>query len=295
MNHRIAQGFMHRYRTFLIAAAVVLVLAAGSGAMVGLFTAQGARVPQTAAVGGGAADAAPHPQSPEDAARMPARYIEIIDGCGPYHDGGACVNVRSGPGTDFPAVLKLRTGIVLKVDSVVQGDTHTWYRVVFDEWVRYPDRIGSEWYVAGDFVRLFEDESAGELGDATPPPTEKYILIDRTIQRLFAWDGETLFMELPISTGLDLTPTPRGIFRVYKKTPTRYMQGPLPGISDQYYDLPGVPWNLYFTNEGGAIHGAYWHDKFGSQWSHGCVNLPLDKARQLYGWAELGTKVIVRD
>lgn len=73
------------------------------------------------------------------------------------------------------------------------------------------------------------------------------------------------------------------------------MQGPLPGISDQYYDLPGVPWNMYFTQEGGAIHGAYWHAEFGKQWSHGCVNLPLETARTLYEWTPLGTSVLVQD
>jgi len=52
---------------------------------------------------------------------------------------------------------------------------------------------------------------------------------------------------------------------------------------------------MYFTEAGGAIHGAYWHDKFGKQWSHGCVNLPPEKAEVLYHWAELGTAVTVRD
>ena len=73
------------------------------------------------------------------------------------------------------------------------------------------------------------------------------------------------------------------------------MQGPLPGISDQYYDLPGVPWNLYFTEQGAVIHGAYWHDHFGERWSHGCVNLPAEVAHKLYEWADLGTPVIVQD
>ena len=73
------------------------------------------------------------------------------------------------------------------------------------------------------------------------------------------------------------------------------MQGPLLGVSDQYYDLPGVPWDLYFTEQGGAIHGAYWHDKFGKRWSHGCVNLPLEEAKKLYEWADVGTPVVVRD
>ena len=101
---------------------------------------------------------------------------------------------------------------------------------------------------------------------------------------------------MTISTGLELTPTPRGTFTIFRKTPTRYMQGPLPYMPVQkYYDLPGVPWNLYFTESGAVIHGAYWHENFGSQYSHGCVNVDLDLAKQLYDWADLGTTVVVED
>ena len=80
---------------------------------------------------------------------------------------------------------------------------------------------------------------------------------------------------------------------VYRKTPSRYMQGPLPNISSKYYDLPGVPWNLYFTREGAVIHGTYWHEKFGQPWSNGCVNVPYREAEALYHWAPLGTTVTV--
>ena len=73
------------------------------------------------------------------------------------------------------------------------------------------------------------------------------------------------------------------------------MQGPIPGVSSHYYDLPGVPWNLYFSKEGAVIHGAYWHTSFGKQWSNGCVNLPIATAEKIYKWADVGTKVVVRD
>jgi len=39
------------------------------------------------------------------------------------------------------------------------------------------------------------------------------------------------------------------------------------------YDLPGVPWNSYITEEGIAFHGTYWHNNFGKPRSHGCINL----------------------
>jgi hypothetical protein len=33
-----------------------------------------------------------------------------------------------------------------------------------------------------------------------------------------------------------------------------------------------------------ALHGAYWHDKFGFKHSHGCVNLPPADAKWIYNW-----------
>ena len=32
---------------------------------------------------------------------------------------------------------------------------------------------------------------------------------------------------------------------------------------------------MYFNLEAEALHGAYWHNNFGSKMSHGCVSLPL--------------------
>lgn len=232
--------------------------------------------------------------SPVDSILSP--YIEVTGSCGPYYNGEACVNMRSGPGVEYPIVMQLRTGIVLKVaDSIVDENGRGWLRLVPDaEILRYPERITSDWYVAADLVTLFYDDGDHVL---TPDskPTQKRIVVSRSAQMLYAYDGDTLFMEQSISTGLELTPTPRGTFTVYKMTPSRYMQGPIAGLSDQYYDLPGVPWNLYFTKDGAVIHGAYWHDHFGQPWSHGCINVPLDKARELYLWADIGTTVIVQD
>lgn len=222
-------------------------------------------------------------------------YIEVVDGCGPYYDG-ECINVRSAPSVDAPSVIKLRKGVVLKVSGKVEAEGREWYKIVFDEWVRYPDRISHDWYVATDVVEEFTD-SAGtvELTAKDPQVTEKYIVVDKSEEMLYAYEGDTVYMKEPISIGLDDTPTPRGTFQIFKKTPSRYMQGPVPGVSDQAFDLPGVPWTMYFTAEGAAVHGAYWHNHFGQPWSHGCVNLPPEKAKELYLWADIGTPVTVRD
>lgn len=226
-------------------------------------------------------------------------YIEIVSGCDPYYATGTCVNLRSGPGTEYPAVERLRTGIVLKVSrDTVPGTTdgRMWYKVIFDGELRYPERVTGGWYIVDDpeFVQQFVNTGDEDLTRGTPTTT-KHIVVDLSEQTLYAYDGDTLFMKESVSTGLALTATPVGTFSIYRKTPSRYMQGPLPGVSDQYYDMPGVPWNLYFTYDGAVIHGTYWHDHFGKVWSHGCVNLPPQKAKELYSWAPLGTKVVVQE
>jgi len=223
-------------------------------------------------------------------------YIEVTGGCGPHFEG-ECLNVRSGPGTEYDVQRQLRNGIVLKVGGRVARDGQMWYKIIFDEWLRYPERLEGDWYVLSDFVEVLYDEGDKTIWeDGSPTTTEKKILVSRSKQTLEAYEDDVLVLEAAVSTGLEMTPTPRGTFSVFKKTPSRYMQGPLPNLSDkQVYDLPGVPWNLYFTEGGAVIHGAYWHESFGTKYSHGCVNLPVDIARSLYNWAELGTVVVVVD
>jgi hypothetical protein len=222
-------------------------------------------------------------------------YVKVVNGCGAHFEG-ECLNVRSGPGTDYPVVAQLRNNMILKVGGKVERDGNTWIKIVFDEWLRYPERVTADWYVAAEHVEVVLDEGDLTILQRENATSTKEIIVDRSDQKLYAYDADgELFVETDISTGLELTPTPRGIFAIFKKTPSRYMQGPLPGISDQYYDLPGVPWNLYFTHQGAVIHGAYWHNNFGSPWSHGCVNVASDEAQKLYYWADLGTRVVVRD
>lgn len=223
-------------------------------------------------------------------------YVEVVDGCEAHFEGD-CLLVRSGPGIDFSIVTRLRNAMVLKIDGKVERDGMTWYRIVFDEVLHYPERVTGDWYVSADFVEVLFDEGEKTIWENKPTGTSsKQIIVDLSEQTLTAVEDKIVYMVATTSTGLEATPTPRGNFTVFKKTPSRYMQGPLPGFSsDQYYDLPGVPWNLYFTHQGAVIHGAYWHNNFGNTHSHGCVNLEPDLARELYHWADLGTLITVQD
>lgn len=237
----------------------------------------------------------PAPAPSESSQEPELHYIEITDGCN-WDFSGECVVARSGPGKNYPVSMRLRIGIVLEVaQQTTEADGYTWYKVVFDdEDVRYPERIGGNWYIAQtDAVSEFKDPGPQESQPGQAVSTQKYIVIKLAEQKLYAYDGDTLFLEEDVSTGVEPTVTAPGTFHIYKKTPSRYMQGPLPGISDEYYDLVGTPWDMYFTVDGAAIHGAYWHNNFGHPMSHGCINQPPENAKKLYYWADLGTPVYV--
>lgn len=118
-----------------------------------------------------------------------------------------------------------------------------------------------------------------------PPDGKKWIEIDISDQKLTAWQGDVLVFETIVSTGKPGYRTLPGTFAVYRKYEETRMVG-----AD--YDTPDVPWTMYYSG-GFAIHGAYWHNNFGTPVSHGCVNLRVPEAKALYEWAPMGTEVVV--
>ncbi|HBB35367.1 MAG TPA: hypothetical protein DDZ80_00420 [Cyanobacteria bacterium UBA8803] len=113
----------------------------------------------------------------------------------------------------------------------------------------------------------------------------RWIQIDLTNQRLIAWEGGNQVYAVVVSTGKRSTPTRTGMFTIRSKHRTDRMRG-------QGYDVPNVPYAMYYDG-GYAIHGAYWHRKFGTPVSHGCVNVAVNHARWLFDWATVGTPVVI--
>jgi hypothetical protein len=120
----------------------------------------------------------------------------------------------------------------------------------------------------------------------SPPPAipagAKWILVDLAQQTLTAYEGETAVYATLISSGKDYkeSQTHAGLYEVEHKMAYSDMHGE----SDDPYDVDRVPYALYFDkNE--ALHGTYWHDRFGTRASHGCINLALADARWLFDWS----------
>lgn len=119
---------------------------------------------------------------------------------------------------------------------------------------------------------------------------EKRIEVSIAEQTITAYEGETPVMETSVSTGASGFDTPVGSYSILNKIPVMDYRSPFP--LRRVYFQPSVPWNMQFFSDY-LIHGAYWHDQFGTRRSAGCVNLNLDDASWLYDWARVGTPVVI--
>jgi len=108
------------------------------------------------------------------------------------------------------------------------------------------------------------------------PTEEKWIEVDLSEQKLTAYEGTKVVLSTKISSGRSRTPTVTGKFRIQRKFESQLMSGP------GYY-LPAVPYVMYFYGNY-ALHGAYWHNNWGTPMSHGCINMRKEDAKWLYDW-----------
>jgi lipoprotein-anchoring transpeptidase ErfK/SrfK len=138
--------------------------------------------------------------------------------------------------------------------------------------------------------------SAQEMSDPGPgrwQTGDKEVVVSLGAQRLWAYEGEQVILTTLVSTGTAETPevaTPIGHWRILVKLPMETMTGTIDG---EPYEVDDVPYVMYFTDEGHALHGTYWHNNFGTPMSHGCVNLPMDVAEWMFRWAPEGTAVTI--
>ncbi|HSG45285.1 MAG TPA: L,D-transpeptidase [Anaerolineales bacterium] len=186
-----------------------------------------------------------------------------------------------------PSIQRKDTGVSIAplsspTDSLGLGDTET--PTLTPEATETPGTL---------LMEIVPDDSTGqtiEIDNAqsqysAESQTERWIDVNLSEQRVYAYEGDRLVNSFLASTGLADTPTVTGTFNVWIKVRIQDMFGP------GYY-LPDVPYVMYFYEDYG-LHGTYWHDNFGTPMSRGCVNLTIDDAAWLFGWASVGTVVNV--
>lgn len=137
--------------------------------------------------------------------------------------------------------------------------------------------IGENQWIRKSSVRFIE-----AISRPAEIASQRWVGVDVEQQILIAYDGETPIFATLVSTGHDLTPTTSGVFDTYARFNPRDMSR---GQQDEawFYHMEDVPYTFYF-NGNQALHGAYWHNNFGNQQSHGCINLSLSDAYWLYSF-----------
>lgn len=158
-------------------------------------------------------------------------------------------------------------------------------------------RVGEwDWYQVGRDEWIEQRNVARVVPDPTRPPGvegDKWITVNLYEQTVSAYQDGRLVYATMVSTGRDGFWTKPGTFQVWARLERDLMTGGIPGEAG-FYHLENVPWVLYF-DKARALHGTYWHAKFGTTTSRGCVNLPMTDAQWFYEFAEEGTYVYVFD
>jgi len=114
------------------------------------------------------------------------------------------------------------------------------------------------------------------------PAAAKWVHVDLNQQVLTAYEGDRLVFATLISAGKHEGTTQTGYFRVVRKLVYTTMKAS--ASPDDAYFVEGVGGVQYFHG-GVAFHMAYWHDRFGTPMSHGCVNLSPSDSRWLFAWS----------
>jgi len=112
---------------------------------------------------------------------------------------------------------------------------------------------------------------------------QRWIDVDISKQRAYAYQGTQLVRSFVVSTGLATYPTVTGQYHVY----VRYRYADMAGVG---WYLAKVPYVMYFY-KGYGLHGTYWHNNFGTPMSHGCINFKIEDAAWVYDFTTIGTLV----
>src|SRR5262249_18319308 len=107
-------------------------------------------------------------------------------------------------------------------------------------------------------------------------PGEKWIDVNLTRKTLVAFEGDKPVFAALVSPGKKSKDkekdhsTVQGTFRIREKHIAVTMDGDGKAASDLPYSIEDVPYVEYFEGSY-ALHGAFWHNNFGHEMSHGCV------------------------
>lgn len=139
----------------------------------------------------------------------------------------------------------------------------------------------------GGTAKIYADKSkSAYLGD--------HVEVSVSSQTLYLVQNDEVTLKSPVVTGNYGHDTPKGIFKLAWKASPSVLKGKNDDGSD--YESPVTYWMPF--NGGIGLHDATWRGSFGGNiyrgnGSHGCVNLPYNTAKKVYGVVSSGYIIIV--
>lgn len=129
-----------------------------------------------------------------------------------------------------------------------------------------------------------------------------YVEVDLSAQHMWYIVDGSVALETDVVTGLASDPnraTPQGVYSILEMMRNKTLVGETdPSTGKPIYETPVSYW-MRVTWTGIGFHDASWQSSFGgtryqtSAGSHGCINMPVDKAGSLYSMLSVGTPVVM--
>lgn len=165
---------------------------------------------------------------------------------------------------------------------------------------------------AAETAALIENIRNGDTVSREPAYTQRaaawsaqdwgteYLEVDLTAQYMWYVKDGAVLLETDVVTGKPVSgmETPQGVYSILYTQQGAVLVGEInPSTGEPLYRTWVEYW-MPFTQQGHGFHDADWQDAFGGNvytyyGSHGCVNMPVDKAGELYAVLEAGTPVVV--
>lgn len=137
---------------------------------------------------------------------------------------------------------------------------------------------------------------------AMPDWGSTYVDVDLSEQHMWYIVDESVALETDVVTGQPIPEriTPEGTYSILEKGRNQVLVGSVnPATGEPSYRTPVSYW-MRVTWSGIGFHDATWQSAFGGSLnqtpgigSHGCINMPLDKAAALYDMLEVGTPIVI--
>jgi hypothetical protein len=192
------------------------------------------------------------------------------------------------------------------IEGPVHGELRAHTPVVVRGWVSGQEVLDKEptWAQLADDAFIYAPLLRPAPLEQPPPipisasQTGRWIDVNLTLQVTVAYDGNQPFHLARLTSGRPGWETSTGRFHIARRVETEVMDSSslLGRDADRAsYRVEAVKWTQYFADDGQALHANHWRDPalFGMPSSHGCLGLVESDARWLWGWASLGTPLVV--